>query len=176
MSARSLCLCVLVLGVVLNDSAATRPGLAAPLEIGEVSASPQQIPPPFPDVPRRVLSMEQRANIFMVRKKYPEAIQFYRLALGKEPKNASLWNRLGMAWHNMGDIRQARKTYKRAYQEDRTSGEALNNIGTTYFVLNRNRKSIRFYLRALQLEPANPTYHLNLGTAYFHLGKYEKAG
>ena len=76
----------------------------------------------------------------------------------------------------MGDIRQARKTYKRAYQEDRTSGEALNNIGTTYFVLNRNRKSIRFYLRALQLEPANPTDHLNLGTAYFHLGKYEKAG
>ena len=102
MSARSLCLCVLVLGVVLNDSAATRPGLAAPLEIGEVSASPQQIPPPFPDVPRRVLSMEQRANIFMVRKKYPEAIQFYRLALGKEPKNASLWNRLGMAWHKHG--------------------------------------------------------------------------
>ena len=175
MSARSLCLCVLVLGVVSNDSAALRPGLAAPLEIGEVSASPQQIPPPVPDVPRRVLSMEQRANLFMVRKKYPEAVEFYRLALEKEPKNASLWNRLGIAWHQLGDIRQARKTYKRAYQVDRTSGEALNNIGTTYFVLNRNRKSIRFYLRALQLEPANPTFHLNLGTAYFHIGKYEKA-
>ncbi|MCZ6515394.1 MAG: hypothetical protein O6850_05990, partial [Acidobacteria bacterium] len=68
MSARSLCLCVLVLGVVSNDSAATRPGVAAPLESGEVSASPQQIPPPVPDVPRRVLTLEQRANIYMVRK------------------------------------------------------------------------------------------------------------
>ena len=175
MSARSLWLCVLVLGVVSNDSAATRPGLAAPLEVRAVSASPQEIPPPVPDVPRRVLSMEQRANLFMVRKKYPQAIEFYQFALEKEPKKASLWNRLGIAWHFMGDIRQARKAYKRAYQVDRTSGQAMNNIGTTYFVVNRYRKSIRFYLRALQLEPANPTYHLNLGTAYFHIGKYEKA-
>ena len=175
MSAWSVCLCVLVLGTVSNEAAATQPGVPAPLKAGEVSASPQQVLPPVSDVPRRVLSMEQRGNLYMARKEFPDAIKFYQLALEKEPKKASLWNRLGVAWHNLGDIRQARKSYKRAYQVDRTSGEALNNIGVSYFVLHKYRKSIRFYLRALQLEPANPTFHLNLGTAYFNVGKYEKA-
>ena len=138
----------------------------------ELSARPvrQGVPPP-----PRAITLEQRANLYMARKMYREAIAFYQRALEKDRSNASLWNRIGVAWQAFGNFRKARKAYKRAYRIDRRSSQALNNLGTTFYMQNKYKKSTKLYLRALAMDPDNATLHLNLGVAYFHRRMIDQA-
>ena len=124
---------------------------------------------------KRALGPEQQANLYMARKMYDEAIDFYQQALKTGSRDPLLWNRLGVAWQFQGNMRQAQRAYKRAYQLDRKSARALNNLGTTFYMVGRHKKSLKYYRRALQLDPDNSSFHLNLGTAYFHRKKYAEA-
>ena len=131
----------------------------------------QELSPPT----KQSLTLEQQANIYMARKMYEEAIDFYQQALKKAGRDPLLWNRLGVAWQFQGNRRQAQRAYRRAYQLDRNSARALNNLGTTFFMVGKHKKSLRYYRRALKLDPKNPSFHVNLGTAYFHRKKYVEA-
>ena len=121
---------------------------------------------------KQSLPLEQQANLYMARKMYKEAIDFYQQALKKAGGDPLLWNRLGVAWQFQGNRRQAQQAYRRAYQLDRNSALALNNLGTTFYMVGRHKNSLKYYRRALKLDPKNPSFHVNLGTAYFHRKKY----
>ena len=152
---------------------AEEPGNSALSAREEATQNPpnQELFPPQ----KRALGPEQQANLYMVRKMYDEAIDFYQQALKMGSRDPLLWNRLGVAWQFQGNMRQAQRAYKRAYQLDRKSARALNNLGTTFYMVGRHQKSLKYYRRALQLDPDNASFHLNLGTAYFHRNKYSEA-
>src|ERR1043166_3598773 len=62
-----------------------------------------------------VLTAEQRADIHLARKEYAEAIEGYRGALaGHGSTDASLWNKLGIAYQMDQEYEAARKAYKKA--------------------------------------------------------------
>ena len=124
----------------------------------------------------RPLSFEERADIYMARKSYEDAVDYYYRALKQGHfANALLWNKLGIAYQQIQNYHAARKAYSQALRHQKNYTEPLNNIGTTYFMQDKYAKSIKYYLKALELNPDSASYHLNLGTSYFHMKKYQES-
>jgi len=140
---------------------------------------PPQVPSASPQRPAATppeISLEERADIFMARKAYADAVDYYQRALKQIGfASAPIWNKLGIAQQQQGNYRLARKAYNEALHRRKEFSEAWNNIGTTYFLENKYAKSIKYYLRSLQLNPSSAPVHLNLGTAYYHKKKYAAA-
>ncbi len=126
-------------------------------------------PAPKPLVP---LSLETRADILMARKMYREAIDVYSQA---PAANASRWNKIGIAYHQLADMKAAKKNYEQALRLDPRYGEARNNLGTVYYAEKSYRRAIHEYKRALRDLPNSASIYSNLGTAYFARQDYKRA-
>jgi len=115
------------------------------------------------------LTPEQRGDLFMARRMFREAIAVYKTG----PQNSPvIWNKIGIAWHNLGELSLARTSYEHALKVDKTYAEAVNNIGTVYYAQKKYRTAVGRYKRALALAPEKASFWSNLGTAYFQEGKY----
>jgi tetratricopeptide (TPR) repeat protein len=124
----------------------------------------------------RALSFEERADIYMARKSYEDAVDYYYRALKKAHfANAIVWNKLGIAYQQLQNFPASRKAYNQAIRHQKNYAEPLNNIGTTYFMEKKYGKSVKYYLRALKLSPDSASYHLNLGTSFLHMKKYKES-
>ncbi len=118
------------------------------------------------------LTFEQRGDIFMARKMYREAVEAYQQG---PPQSAILANKIGIAYHQLTFLPQARKQYERAQKLDANYAEAINNLGTVYYAQKSYRKAVSQYKKALKLTPQSASIHSNLGTAYFARKKYKEA-
>lgn len=131
---------------------------------------------PAPALPAATeLAPERRADIFMARKMYREAVETYALALNAEPKEARLYNKLGIAYHHQIMFDQARWNYERAVKLDKDFSQAINNLGTVYYAERKYKKAAQTYRKALKHAPASASIHSNLGTALFARRKFKEA-
>lgn len=128
------------------------------------------------------LSDERWGDLYMVRKEYDNAIQFYAHAIkvhGASPQNekkiAILWNKTGICYQQKMEFGHAREAYKKAIRLDRSYAQPWNNMGSTYYLSGKPKRSIKFYRHAIKIDPEVASYHLNLGTAYFARRKYKRA-
>jgi len=125
--------------------------------------------------PKTPLSPEMRGDIFMARKMYREAIEAFKEG---SPKDPVLWNKTGIAYHQMLQLDNARKSYEQALKLKPDYLEAMNNIGTIYYAKKSYRRSIAWYNKALKLamgESRSASIYMNLGTAYFSRKRYQDA-
>jgi tetratricopeptide (TPR) repeat protein len=137
-----------------------------------LEAKPQTVAPAHPDSARPALTPEQRGDIYMARKMYREAIEMFNQA----PRNsAAVWNKTGIAYHQLLQLDAAKKRYERAIKLDPKYAEAINNLGTVYYAQKRYGKATSLYKRALKLSPNSASIYSNLGTAYFARKKYKEA-
>ena len=121
------------------------------------------------------LTIEQRGDILMARKQYREAIDMFKSGSSKDP---ILWNKCGIAYHQMMQLGNARKSYEQALKLNPDYVEAMNNLGTIYYAEHSFRRAISWYNRALKVAPSEPrsaSIYMNLGTAQFARKKYEDA-
>jgi tetratricopeptide (TPR) repeat protein len=143
-------------------------------EPGAVTAPPQEQAPAAQTQTK--LTLEDRADIFMARKEYSDAVDYYLRAMKMDKtRQAAIWNKLGIAYQQQSQFRSARNAYKKAIHFQKDFPEPWNNLGTTYFLEGRAKKSLKYYKRAVKLNPSNASFHLNLGTAYFRSKKYDEA-
>jgi tetratricopeptide (TPR) repeat protein len=143
-------------------------------EPGPVTA-PGQGQAPSTEQPKE-LTLEDRADIFMARKEFSDAADYYQRALKRDKnRQAVIWNKLGIAYQQQVQFRLARNAYKKAIHVQKDFPEPWNNLGTTYFLEGKAKKSLKYYQRAVKLNPSGASFHLNLGTAYFHCKKFDKA-
>ena len=137
-----------------------------------------QIESPVPS-PKVAITAEERADIYMARKSYADAVDYYYRALkqpGLSPQgSATIWNKVGIAFQQQNNYGAAQKAYQEAMHLRADFSEPWNNLGTTYFMENKFKKSIKFYQHALKLSPSSPSFHMNLGTAYYRRKKYKDA-
>jgi tetratricopeptide (TPR) repeat protein len=118
------------------------------------------------------LTPERRGDILMARKMYREALEVYRQ---DDLKNPVIWNKIGIAYHQMLQLPNAKKNYEQALRLKPNYAEALNNIGTIYYAQKSYRKAIGYYRKALKVAPQSASVYSNLGTAYFARKKYKEA-
>lgn len=111
-----------------------------------------------------MLSPELRGDLLMVHRQYMEAVDAYR----KAPRDSAVvCNKLGIAYHHLFALDQARMNYQRALQLNPRYGEALNNLGAVYYAEKDYKRAEKLYRKALKLAPRTATVYNNLGTAYF---------
>jgi tetratricopeptide (TPR) repeat protein len=127
------------------------------------------------ELPEGAPSLEQRGELYMVRKYYAEAVGVYRQLTELEPRNALFRNKLGIAYHQMQDLNAARREYRRAVEINPEYAQAINNLASVEYARKRFRNAIFTYLRALELTPGDAVIYSNLGTAYFAQEEYDFA-
>jgi tetratricopeptide (TPR) repeat protein len=117
------------------------------------------------------LTPEKRGDIFMARKMYREAIEQYR----EMAESAVVFNKIGIAYHQMLDLQTARRQYEKAIKLNPKYSEAVNNLGTVFYARKNYGRAVRQYQKALKLTPDSASIYSNLGTAYFARKKYKEA-
>lgn len=147
---------------VEQQPAATAP---QPATGQEEQAAQTEAPKPPP------LSPERRGDIYMARKMYREAVEQYKSV----PQTAVVYNKIGIAYHQLMDFRTAERYYKLAIKKDKTYSEAVNNLGTIYYSNRSYRRAVGQYKKALKISPESASIYSNLGTAYFARKKYDDA-
>lgn len=115
------------------------------------------------------LTAEDRGDIYMIRKMYREAVDAYRAG----GQTAVLWNKIGIAYHQLGDLSAAKKSYQRAIKLDKNYADAVNNLGTIYYAEKKYRGAISRYRKAIGMMPDSASFWSNLGTAYYSRGKFD---
>ncbi len=132
---------------------------AAPEQVQSEKPKPEELTP------------EKRADIYMARKMYREAIEQYK----KLPQSAMILNKIGIAYHQLMDLRTAERYYKLAIKANSKYPEAVNNLGTIYYAKKSYRKAVGQYKRALKISPESASIYSNLGTAHFARKNYKEA-
>ncbi len=152
-------------------------GLLLAAALSSLSAPAQSMPDasnPVAKPPAPTLSDETRGDVFMVEKKFREAIETYREA---SPQNAVVQNKLGIAYQQLDQLDNARKAYERAIKLKPDYMEALNNLGTIYYARKSYRRAINWYNRALKTAPGerrSAIVYENLGRAWFNRKDYTR--
>lgn len=135
---------------------------------------PPSVPalPPEKAEPPKPISLQMRGDIAMARKMYREAIDYYRAI---KPETAVAWNKVGIAYHHLGEMGQAKRAYSRALKLDSKYAEAVNNLGTIHYAQRSYRRAVSQYNKALKLSPLSAGMWSNLGTAWFARKNYKRA-
>jgi tetratricopeptide (TPR) repeat protein len=135
-----------------------------------------QEPNPSASEAKRAVSLEDRADIFMARKAYADAVDYYQRAMREgRGSDSALWNKLGIAYQQQLNYKGARNSYKKAIKFNKAYAEAWNNMGTTYYLQNKAKKSLKYYRQAIKLSPTNASFHVNLGTSLYRRKKIPEA-
>ena len=116
------------------------------------------------------LSPQAEGDLLMVHRSYAAAIEAYQ----RDPeKSAVLFNKIGVAYHHMFALEQARKYYQMALAMKPDDPEALNNLAAVYHGQHDYRQAERTYKLALKYAPSAAITYCNLGTAYFAEERYK---
>jgi tetratricopeptide (TPR) repeat protein len=138
-------------------------------------ASPSQSPPTPAPAMSAERTLELRADILMARKEFAAAIDIYQGILKDNPKNASILNKTGVAYQQLGGLDAAANYYKKAEKADKKMSNPVNNLGTLEYGLHHYSKAVGYYKRALTLGASQATVYSNLGYAYFSEKKLDQA-
>jgi tetratricopeptide (TPR) repeat protein len=122
--------------------------------------------------PTAALTPEIEGDLLMVHRSYAAAIEAYSR---ETQRTAVIWNKIGVAYHHMFALDQARKYYQQALVMNPSYADALNNLAAVYHGQHDYKQAERTYKRALKYSPSAAVTYCNLGTSYFAEEKY-KAG
>ncbi len=111
--------------------------------------------------------LEDRADAFRSQRDTATALDLYNRAIARNPKNAVLYNKAGMAQLMLRDYKGARRSFERATKLDKQYAEALNNLGVVYYQRHNYQRASTLYKKAIKIRPDSASFHLNLGSAYF---------
>jgi tetratricopeptide (TPR) repeat protein len=103
---------------------------------------------------------------------FREAIDYYK---PEAEKSAVLANKTGIAYHQLQDLNNAEKYYRKAVKLKANYPEAINNLGTVYYAKKSYRRAVNQYRSALRISPTSASVMSNLGTAYFARRQYDEA-
>jgi len=148
---------------LVRSLTATLLGLGLTAGLAHSSSDGQKAVPGVPEGPASDISLEERADLFMARKMFREAIETYGRI---EPTTAVTLNKMGVAYQQQCDHAEARRSYERAIKAKPNFAEAINNLGTVYYAQRNYRRATSLYKRALKLHPLSATIHINLGMAW----------
>jgi tetratricopeptide (TPR) repeat protein len=116
------------------------------------------------------ISPELDGDLLMAHRSYAAALDAYQ----RQPqRSAVLLNKIGVAYHHLFALEQARKYYQMALAIDPSYADALNNLAAVFHGQHDYRQAERTYKLALKYKPDAAITYCNLGTSYFAEEKYK---
>jgi tetratricopeptide (TPR) repeat protein len=122
-----------------------------------------------------VVQLETSADVARARKDYPLAIQYFQAALKKEPKNSSLYNKLGLSQLKNSELIAARMSFEKAVKYNSKYADAVNNIGAVAYMQKNYGSAAKHFKKAVALDETRASFHVNLGAAWFSQKKVDRA-
>jgi Tfp pilus assembly protein PilF len=114
---------------------------------------------------------EELGDSLQGHQRYQAAIAAY----AKEPHpSASLWNKMGIAYQMMFNLKDATRCYRESLKLNPRSASVLNNLGTVYDSTKEYSAAEKTYRKALKLDPKSAIILKNLGTNLLEQRKYTK--
>lgn len=93
----------------------------------------------------------------------------------RQPKDASLYNKLGLVELQLRNMNAASSQFGRAMKLNPKFPDALNNFGTVYFLKGNADMAAKYYRKALALEETRAVFHANLAAAWISKDKLNLA-
>ncbi|HVP43653.1 MAG TPA: tetratricopeptide repeat protein [Terriglobales bacterium] len=168
---RLLALAVGLLGASLTLAQAMPPG--SPVQQAPAAQPAPPVQPPDPSM--SVEQLEARGDELRVQRFYGDAIDYYLEALTKRPKEAMLWNKIGLAELRLSRYEEAKKHFEKAVKIDRNFPDAVGNLGATHYLLKEYSKAIKLCRKAIKMRTDVASFHNNLANAYFSRKEYDNA-
>ena len=151
------------LGYPQSSSPQTQiPAPSSPSQTKTTVGPPVSTPQPTP---------EQLGDAFMAHQRYQAAIEAYKKA---SRDDATVWNKMGIAYQLMFDLPDAMHCYKASHKLDPKNANVLNNLGTVYDAMKDYHHAEKMYRKALKLDPESALVRKNLGTNLLAQHKYQK--
>ncbi|MGB8539308.1 MAG: tetratricopeptide repeat protein [Acidobacteriaceae bacterium] len=122
-------------------------------------------------LPLQELPANRKADILMARGEYAAAIAAYQQG---DLKSAIVWNNIGMAYHHLFALEEARKAYQQALTLNSRFAPAANNLAAVYYGQHEYGVAEHWYKKALKHTSESAVIYCNLGTAYFAEDKMKK--
>jgi tetratricopeptide (TPR) repeat protein len=116
-----------------------------------------------------------RADIFMARKSFDDAVIEYKKAVVIDRYDPSIINRLGIAYHNLQKLRDAEQQYREVLRLRPNHIDAMNNLAVLDYIRGDFEGALRRYKTALKLKPDSVTILRNMGASLFALERWEEA-
>jgi tetratricopeptide (TPR) repeat protein len=108
-------------------------------------------------------------------KKWPEAIDAYKLAIRLDPNYAPAFGGLGDAYFSSGNSDQALTAYKEQVRLAPNDANAQFDLGYFYNSMGRHGEAFAPLVKATSLDPGFAEAYYGLGYAYSRGAEYEKA-
>jgi tetratricopeptide (TPR) repeat protein len=131
------------------------------------------IEPPAPDA--KAADLERQADQLRADKLYLDALDYYHAALTKNPNDARILNKIGIAELMMQRYREARKSFERSIQCDHEFADAYNNLGVVFYESKKYGPAAKQYEKAIAKDSNSASFYSNLGAAYFSKRNFERA-
>jgi len=100
-----------------------------------------------------------------------KAIQFFRQAIEKDPKNTMAWNGLGYCHVGLNNPQAAIKAYQQAIKTDPTDAALHFNLADYYIKLGRQQEAIDSFQQVISLNPSSEPAYFRLGVIYTQLNR-----
>ena len=104
-------------------------------------------------------------------KRYQVAISDYK---NVRPLTAQIWNKMGIAYQMMLNLKDAQRCYKESIKLDSKNATTVNNLATTYDSMKKYKDAEKMYRKALKISPDSAIIHKNLGTNLLTQHKYDQ--
>ncbi|HUK46916.1 MAG TPA: tetratricopeptide repeat protein [Terriglobales bacterium] len=148
--------------------------VAVAFGLGEHALSVEPVQKPSTES-MTVAQLEAAGDLARSQKDYAEAIKFFDAALRKEPKNAVLYNKLGLAELKTDDLTAARIDFQKAAKHNSKYSDAINNLGAISYLQKNYGAAAKQFKKAVALNETRAVFHVNLGAAWFGQKKLERA-
>ncbi|PKU77719.1 tetratricopeptide repeat protein SKI3 [Dendrobium catenatum] len=121
--------------------------------------------------PRAFWAFRRLGYLQIYHKKWEEAVQSLQHAIRGYPACADLWEALGLAYHRLGRLTAAIKSYGRAIELEDSKIFSLIESGNILLMLGSFRKGIELFRHALEVSPQNVSAHFGLASGLLGLSK-----
>ena len=122
-----------------------------------------------------VAQLEKAGDQARAAKQYEDARDYFKAAIRKDSKNPVLYNKLGLTYLRMSDLRNAESSFQKAVKHDSKYADAVNNIGAVYYMRKHYGGATKHFKKAVALDETRPSFHVNLGASWFAQKQLDRA-
>ncbi|MEN9449267.1 MAG: hypothetical protein RJA25_2557 [Bacteroidota bacterium] len=133
--------------------------------------------------PRNFAGNVDMANMYILQKKYKDALPYYNTALSINGIDASIVNSRGMCYYYNEKFELAIKDFKQVIKLDPTNYKAYNNLGSATYnnqnIANASKVDLitaeELFSKAVEIKPDFPLSYRNRGVVRYYLEKNDEA-
>jgi tetratricopeptide (TPR) repeat protein len=119
--------------------------------------------------------LEQAGDEARATKDFEHAVDYFNAAIRRENRNPVLYNKLGLSYLRLGNLRAAKYDFQKAIKLNSKFADGINNLGAVEYMKKDYGAAAKQFKKAVALDETRSTFHVNLGAAWFAQKKLDRA-